>query len=200
VFGASWRRPLGPESSLLGLDRHPVVHLAAVDVEAYADWAGKSLPTEAEWEYAARGGLEGADYAWGETLEPDGRLPAKIWRGEFPWRNEAPEGLERTAPVRSYPPNGYGLYDMIGNVWEWTSDWYAQRPADRPSPCCGAERSRQESCDPEAPVKGIPRRVLKGGSHLCAPNYCRRYRPAARWAHAVDTSTSHVGFRCIIRR
>jgi formylglycine-generating enzyme required for sulfatase activity len=177
-----------------------VVHLAAVDVEAYADWAGKSLPTEAEWEYAARGGLEGADYAWGETLEPDGRLPAKIWRGEFPWRNEAPEGLERTAPVRSYPPNGYGLYDMIGNVWEWTSDWYAQRPADRPSPCCGAERSRQESCDPEAPVKGIPRRVLKGGSHLCAPNYCRRYRPAARWAHAVDTSTSHVGFRCIIRR
>ena len=201
VFGADWRRPLGPGSSIEGLGQHPVVHVVAADAEAYAAWAGKALPTEAEWEFAARGGLEDAAYAWGDELEPEGRPMAKVWRGEFPWRNDAPDGLERTAPVRSYPANGFGLHDMIGNVWEWTSDWYASEPVAT-SPCCGGSQRAAMigSCDPASPVAGIPRRVLKGGSHLCASNYCQRYRPAARWAQPVDTSTSHVGFRCVVRR
>jgi formylglycine-generating enzyme required for sulfatase activity len=201
VFGADWRHPLGPHSDIEGRGDHPVVHIVAADAEAYSAWAGKALPTEAEWEYAARGGLHDAAYAWGDSLEPDGRPMAKVWQGEFPWRNTAAAGLERTAPVRSYPANGFGLYDMIGNVWEWTSDWYASEPVAA-SPCCGgsARAAMTGSCDPRSPIGGIPRRVLKGGSHLCAPNYCQRYRPAARWAQSVDTSTSHVGFRCIVRR
>ena len=189
VFGAEWRHPLGADSGLAGLEDHPVVHVTAADAEAYARWAGKALPTEAEWEYAARGGLEGATYAWGEDFEPDGRSMAKTWQGEFPWRNDAPAGLERTAPVASYPANGWGLFDMIGNVWEWTADVYAGPPHPG-SPCCGGAR----------PTERIPRRVVKGGSHLCVPSYCRRYRPAARWPQPVDTSTSHVGFRCVARR
>ena len=201
VTGADWRHPLGPNSDLEGKGEHPVVHVVAADAETYATWAGKALPREAEWEYAARGGIASASYAWGEAREPNGRLMAKTWKGEFPWRNEAPEGLERTAPVGSYPANGYGLLDMIGNVWEWTADWYVAQPVAI-SPCCGvgARTAMLGSCDPNAQVPGIPRRVLKGGSHLCAPNYCERYRPAARWAQSVDTSTSHIGFRCIIRR
>lgn len=201
AFGADWRHPLGPGTDLERRGDHPVVHIVAADAEAYATWAGKALPTEAEWEYAARGGLKDAAYAWGDALEPEGRPMAKVWQGEFPWRNDAPEGLERTAPVRSYPANGFGLHDMIGNVWEWTSDWYASEPVTA-SPCCGggARAAMTGSCDPRSPIAGIPRRVLKGGSHLCAPNYCQRYRPAARWAQPVDTSTSHVGFRCIVRR
>jgi len=197
VFGADWRHPLGPDSSLDDREEHPVVHVVAEDAEAYAAWAGKSLPTEAEWEYAARGGLDGAAYAWGDTFEPEGVSLAKTWRGEFPYDNQHPAGLERTAPVRSYPANGFGLFDMIGNVWEWTADWYGPaQPAA--SPCCSAARL-QASIDPGSPVP-IPRRVLKGGSHLCAPTYCRRYRPAARWPPPNDTSTSHNGFRRIPRR
>jgi formylglycine-generating enzyme required for sulfatase activity len=198
--GAFWRRPLGPEGPEAHPD-HPVTHLAHADAEAYAAFARKSLPTEAEWEFAARGGLEGAAYAWGETFEPGGRAMAKTFQGAFPWRNDAPPGFERTAPVRSYPPNGYGLFDMIGNVWEWTQDWYAPR-ADAPTnSCCGgASAGAARSVDPRAPGRATPRKVLKGGSHLCAPNFCRRYRPAARWPQPVDTSTSHVGFRCIVRR
>ena len=188
VFGAEWRHPLGADSGLEGLEDHPVVHVTAADAEAYARWAGKALPTEAEWEYAARGGLEGATYAWGEDFQPDGRSMAKTWQGEFPWRNDAPAELERTAPVASYPANGWGLFDMIGNVWEWTADLYAG-PRHPGSPCCGGPR----------PAERIARRVVKGGSHLCAPSYCRRYRPAARWPQPVDTSTSHVGFRCVAR-
>lgn len=204
VLGADWRHPCGPDSSIDGLDDHPVVHVACADAEAYARWAGKALPTEAEWEFAARGGLEDADYAWGDELAPDGRMMANYWQGLFPYANTLDDGWERTSPIRSFPPNGYGLHDMIGNVWEWTSDWYAPPKIERKAKgsCCipanprGARR--HDSFDPQSPAR-IPRRVLKGGSHLCAPSYCQRYRPAARHPEAIDTSTSHIGFRCIIR-
>ncbi|WP_414474166.1 formylglycine-generating enzyme family protein [Microvirga sp. M2] len=203
-FGTTWRKPYGAGSSIKGLDDHPVVHVAYEDAAAYAAWAGKELPTEAEWELAARGGLDGAEFAWGDELEPDGRQMANFWRGEFPHRNLSPFAYKRTTPVGTFPPNGYGLVDMIGNVWEWTSDWYTPKhSADAPKACCIPENPRggreDQSYDPRQPQIRIPRKVLKGGSHLCAPNYCRRYRPAARHAQPVDTSTSHIGFRCVIR-
>ena len=166
--------------------RHPVTQVAFADAQAYAAWAGKALPTEAEWEYAARGGLEGAAYAWGDEAFPQGRAMANTWQGEFPWQNLRLDGYERTSPVGTYPPNGYGLFDMTGNVWEWTSDAFSATPPR--SPCCAPD-----------PGGDIPRRVIKGGSHLCAPNYCLRYRPAARQGEAVDTSTGHIGFRCVVR-
>ena len=202
VAGADWRHPRGAGSSLQGLWDHPVVHVAYEDAEAYAKWAGKELPTEAEWEFAARGGLEGAEFCWGDELMPGGKPHANTWQGEFPWQNELADGFEWTAPVGSFPPNGYGLYDMAGNVWEWTTDWY-QEHSKIDSPCCtitnprGGERD--QSFDPRTPGVKIPRRVMKGGSYLCAPNYCRRYRPAARMAQGIDTSTCHLGFRCIVR-
>jgi formylglycine-generating enzyme len=204
VPGANWRHPRGPQSSLRGRDDHPVVHVAWEDVEAYAAWAGKALPTEAEWERAARGGLEGAEFAWGDELTPGGRYLANWWQGDFPLRNERLDGHEYTGPVRSFPPNGYGLFEMTGNVWEWTADWYLEHSAAPDHPCCTVTNPRggaeDESVDPRAgDAVRIPRRVMKGGSHLCAANYCRRYRPAARMAQAVDTSTSHLGFRCIVR-
>ena len=201
VPAANWRQPQGPGSSLNGRQDHPVVHVAWPDVESYAAWAGKSLPTEAEWEFAARGGLDGATYAWGDEFTPSGRWMANTWQGEFPIQNTEQDGYAGTAPVGSFPANGYGLADMIGNVWEWTSDWY-QAHAETAHACCtvkdprGGEQNR--SNDPHDPVR-IPRKVMKGGSHLCAPNYCQRYRPAARMPQAIDTSTSHLGFRCIIR-
>ncbi|MBC6983671.1 formylglycine-generating enzyme family protein [Caulobacter sp. 17J80-11] len=202
--GADWRHPTGPDSSIDGLDDHPVVHVAWRDVEAYAAWAGLDLPTEAEWEFAAKGGLDEAEFAWGDELEPEGRHMANVWQGRFPWENLALDGFVRTSPVGSYPPNGYGLHDMIGNVWEWTKDWWsATRPVAADKPCCGARNPRggreEDSYDPAQPLIRIPRKVLKGGSHLCAPSYCRRYRPAARHAEPIDTSTSHVGFRCVQR-
>jgi formylglycine-generating enzyme len=203
-FGANWRRPYGPRSNISGLDDHPVVHIAYRDAIAYAAWAGKQLPTEAEWEFAARGGLDGAEFAWGNEFAPGGKHLANTWQGDFPHQNIAIDGHERTSPVTAFPPNGYGLRDMIGNVWEWTMDWYAPRhEADAAHPCCvpanphGA--AEETSYDPRLPDIKIPRKVLKGGSHLCAPNYCRRYRPAARHAQPVDSSTSHIGFRCVIR-
>ncbi|WP_418291969.1 formylglycine-generating enzyme family protein [Methylobacterium durans] len=204
-FGVHWRRPNGPGSSIAGLDEHPVVHVAYADAAAFAAWAGKDLPTEAEWEYAARGGLDGAAYAWGDELTPGGRHMANTWQGAFPHENRAEDGYERTSPVTAFPPNGYGLHDMIGNVWEWTSDFFAPRhPGEAPKACCVPQNPRggreDESYDPAQPAIRIPRRVVKGGSHLCAPNYCRRYRPAARHPHPVDTSTSHIGFRCVKRR
>ena len=206
AFGADWRHPRGPESDLTGLEDHPVVHIAHEDAAAYASWAGKALPTEAEWELAARGGLEGKEYAWGDELTPGGLHMANTWQGNFPHENDREDGWLYTSPVRSYAPNGFGLYDMIGNVWEWTDDWYADRQAfAKPveKACCIPHNPRGgdmgSSHDPCTPDMAIPRKVLKGGSHLCAPNYCQRYRPAARYAQPVDTSTSHVGFRCVIR-
>jgi formylglycine-generating enzyme required for sulfatase activity len=203
-FGANWRRPCGPRSSISGLDDHPVVHVAFRDAEAYARWAGKALPTEAEWEFAARGGLDGAEFAWGDELAPGGHAMANTWQGIFPHQNLKTRGHDRTSPVTVFPPNRYGVHDMIGNVWEWTTDWWSSRhAADAPKACCVPQNPRggreEESYDPGQPQIRIPRKVLKGGSHLCAPNYCRRYRPAARHAEPVDTSTSHVGFRCVVR-
>jgi formylglycine-generating enzyme required for sulfatase activity len=202
--GANWRRPYGPKSNIKELDDHPVVHISYADALAYATWAGKALPTEAEWEFTARGGLDGEEYAWGAALMSDGRHMANTWQGNFPIENLRDDGFERTSPVTAFPPNGYGVSDMIGNVWEWTSDWWSERhEADAAKPCCIPHNPRDGreagSFDPCQPNIRIPRKVLKGGSHLCAPNYCRRYRPAARHAEPIDTSTSHVGFRCVVR-
>src|SRR3954454_18984446 len=188
VPGACWRRPEGPGSGLAGRRRHPVTQIACEDAEAYAAWAGKALPTEAEWELAARGGLDGARFAWGDEETPDGKVLANYWQGEFPWQNLRLDGYELTSPVGSFPPNGYGLHDMTGNVWEWTSDLFEARGAAA-RPCCAPSHAGER----------IPRRVIRGGSHLCAANYCLRYRPAARQGEAVDTSTSHIGFRCGLR-
>jgi formylglycine-generating enzyme required for sulfatase activity len=177
-----------------------VVHVAYEDVEAYARWAGKEVPTEAEWEFAARGGLEGAIYTWGNEFAPGGKMMANTWQGEFPIQNLLVDGFERTSPVGSFPANGYGLYDMAGNVWEWTSDWYQDH---RPVKACCSGRAkgdgREKSHDPLTPNIRIPRKVLKGGSYLCAANYCLRYRPAARIPQQVDTGTCHQGFRLIAR-
>ncbi|MCI0636245.1 MAG: formylglycine-generating enzyme family protein [Actinobacteria bacterium] len=198
VPGAHWKRPGGRGTTVNGRDRHPVVHVVHEDAEAYASWAGKALPTEAEWERAARGGLDGAPFAWGDEHFPDGRAMANTWQGEFPWQNLELDGHDGTSPVGSFPANGYGLYDMCGNVWEWTSDWFTTSPAEVGSPCCVPRNPRVES--PELPAgETMPRRVIKGGSHLCAPNYCFRYRPAARQGQAIDSSTGHLGFRCIVR-
>lgn len=183
--GAHWRVPQGPGSAADPV--HPVVHIAHEDAAAYAAWAGKSLPTEAEWEFAARGGLDGRDYAWGDEFAPGGRHRANTWQGSFPYKNVSENGFTRTSPVRHFPPNGFGLFDLIGNVWEWTAD-----PWDQPSParCC---------CTPSNGSRPA-HFVIKGGSHLCAPSYCRRYRPAARQPQERDSSTSHLGFRCVQRR
>ena len=202
VRGANWRNPRGPASTIKKLSDHPVVHVAYEDVEAYCRWAGKELPTEAEWEFAACGGLDGAEYVWGDEFTPDGKHMANTWQGNFPYRNTLDDGYEYTSPVGSFPANGYGLFDMAGNVWEWTTDWYREH-GKMTSPCCTADNPRggtlEESFDPRQPSIKVARRVTKGGSHLCAPNYCRRYRPAARMSQPVDTSISHLGFRCIVR-
>ena len=199
VPGADWRHPRGPGSDLTGLGDHPVVHVAWPDVIAYSAWAGKSIPTEAEWEYAARGGRRGTEYAWGDELTPGGVHMANVWQGEFPLRNLAADGYEWTAPVGSFPANGYGIFELIGNVWEWTSDWYAAHAESVPA-CCGlTSRGGSGEATSVAPGSKLPRKVTKGGSFLCAPNYCRRYRPAARMPQEIDTSTCHLGFRCVIR-
>jgi sulfatase modifying factor 1 len=202
---ASWRQPEGPGSTTSGREQHPVVHVAWGDVLAYARWAGKELPTEAEWEFAARGGLEGKTYVWGDEFAPRGLAMANTWQGEFPWQNPGTDGFEGTAPVRSFPPNGYGLYEMAGNVWEWTADhWTSPHPDEREHACCGpAENARVLSPDwsfnPGQPVGQLPRHVVKGGSYLCAPDYCLRYRPAARQPQSIEMSAAHLGFRCILR-
>jgi formylglycine-generating enzyme len=193
VPGADWRHPAGPGSTLHGLERHPVVHVGWEDAAAYAGWAGRVLPTEAQWEYAARGGGAPTVYAWGDEPRPRGRTMANTWEGRFPWENTAPPGQTHTTPVGRFPANGYGLVDMIGNVWEWTGDpWTedhgaATTPSAAGHSCCSGEVRAVGEGD---------RRVMKGGSHLCAPSYCHRYRPPARQGHHVRSSTSHLGFRC----
>jgi formylglycine-generating enzyme required for sulfatase activity len=204
-LGADWCHPSGPRTTLEDLESHPVVHVAFADAAAFATWEGKSLPTEAEWEFAARGGLDGATFAWGDQLMPHGQPMANFWQGEFPHENTLIDGWEGTSPVGTYPANGYGIHDMIGNVWEWTDDWYRPRhqAGAHGKACCIPRNPRggrlDDSIDPRHADIKIPRKVLKGGSHLCSENYCMRYRPAARFPEPIDTSTSHVGFRCIIR-
>jgi formylglycine-generating enzyme required for sulfatase activity len=185
VPGACWHAPEGPGSNVRGRHRHPVTHIAYADADAYATWAGKALPTEAEWEYAARGGLDGARFAWGEEIAPRGKMMANWWQGRFPWENLRLDGYEGTSPVGAFPPNGFGLFDVCGNVWEWTADRFTTAAT---TSCCA----------PPAP-EAIPRNTIKGGSHLCAPSYCLRFRPAARQGEAIDTSTNHIGFRCVVR-
>jgi len=208
VPGASWKHPKGPKTDIRGMEKHPVVHIAYEDAEAYANWAGKELPTEAEWEYAARGGLEGMDFTWGNEDTQQTKPMANTWQGVFPYQNLLIDKYEGTSPVGSFAPNGYGLYDMAGNVWEWTSDWYVAQldeTANKVKTCCTTHVnprvvSAEMSYDPCQPTIKIPRKVLKGGSHLCAPNYCLRYRPAARQPQMIDTGMSHLGFRCIVRK
>ena len=204
LAGADWRHPLGAGSSLDGRGDHPVVHVAYADAEAYARWAGKELPTEAEWEWAARGAGGDTEFAWGDELVPGGNHMANTFQGEFPWQDLAEDGYAGTSPVCSFPANSYGLSDMIGNVWEWTGDWYSQRHAEPATKSCCVPSNprggtREGSYDPVHSQDSIPRKVMKGGSHLCAPSYCQRYRPAARMSQPIDTSTSHLGFRCVVR-
>lgn len=188
VPGANWRHPKGPGSSIEGKDDHPVVHVTHADAQAYAHWAGKELPSEAEWEYAARGGLDGAAYPWGDAAHPEGRYLANTWQGRFPFENLAEDGYAGTSPVTAFPPNGYGLHDVVGNVWEWTCSPFLS-PQNAEASCCNREK-----VDTQTALL-----VVKGGSHLCAPNYCLRFRPAARQGETADSSTSHIGFRCVVR-
>jgi formylglycine-generating enzyme required for sulfatase activity len=209
VHSADWRHPEGPASTLHGRDRHPVTHVAHADAVAYLRWAGRVLPSEVEWERAARGGLDGAPFTWGEDPAPGGRPMANTWQGLFPWQNLRLDGFEGTSPVGHFPANGFGLRDMAGNVWEWTDDYFTPDHAGQAGsagldrPCCAPRNSRvsspERSLAVDEPGSHLARLVIKGGSHLCAPNYCLRYRPAARQAETFDTSTSHLGFRGIAR-
>lgn len=202
VPGANWRHPEGPQSDLQGREKHPVVHIAYEDAEAYARWAGKRLPTEAEWEFAARGGRMGERYPWGKTLQPDGRWMANIFEGKFPHQNTNDDGFTATAPAASFPANPYGLYDVAGNVWEWCSDWY--RPDSYALAVAAAKDGvvrnprgpeRHDSYDPQEP--GLPKRVQRSGSFLCTDQYCTRYMLGSRGKAAADTGSNHGGFRCV---
>jgi formylglycine-generating enzyme required for sulfatase activity len=193
VIGANWRHPDGPESSIAGRERYPVVHVAWEDAVAYCKWAGKRLPTEAEWEYAARGGLQGARFVWGNEFNPGGKWMANTWQGRFPSENIGEDGFKGAGPVGSYQPNGFGLFDMAGNVWEWCADWYlpdyyARSPKENPP-------GPDTSYDPDEP--GTMKRVTRGGSWMCADSYCRGYRPGARMKTSPDTGLQNTGFRCV---
>ncbi|KAF0845234.1 formylglycine-generating enzyme family protein [Nocardia caishijiensis] len=204
VPGANWRHPEGPGSNVGERNRHPVTHVSFFDACAYAEWAGKSIPSEAEWELAARGGLDRATYVWGDEREPRGRPGGNVWQGEFPWQNLELDGYAGTSPVGRFAPNGFGLYDMAGNVWEWTLDHHTPSHAVSgknvapSSNCCIPRNPVQEAAVTDSGER-YPRRTVKGGSHLCSPNYCDRYRPAARQGHTEDASTCHIGFRCVVR-
>lgn len=195
--GADWRHPHGPNSTIEGRENHPAVHLAYEDAQAYADWAGKQLPTEAQWEYAAKGGNDAARFAWGDTFKPDGNEMANTWDGQFPHRNTKDDGFLLTAPVKTFPPNGYGLYDTAGNVWEWTTDWYR----DDRNKILAKQALAVDPVGPDVPSDATnpntPVRVIKGGSYLCHADYCESYRPSARRGGAIDTGLQHTGFRCI---
>jgi formylglycine-generating enzyme required for sulfatase activity len=201
VPGANWRHPEGPDSTLHGRDLHPVVHIGYEDALAYAAWIGKELPTEEEWEHAARGGLNQATYPWGDEFMPHGKVMANTWHGRFPFENTSPHGFVRTSPVRSFRANGYGLFDVAGNVWEWTDSPWTDDHSAPSAPGNPSETNPGASCCAPQPqvLAETDRRVTKGGSHLCAPSYCHRYRPAARQGHTVRSTTGHLGFRCIIR-
>ncbi|MBS9722072.1 formylglycine-generating enzyme family protein [Tianweitania sp. BSSL-BM11] len=202
-YGACWHLPDGETPLTEAMMDHPVVHIAYSDAAAYAEWADKALPTEAEWEFAARGGRDGADFPWGDELMPGGQRMANTWNGAFPFRDPDGDGDFGTSRVGSYPANGFGLFDVIGNVWEWTEDFWSDRHQPSEGSCCVALNPRRSdpdsSFDRNQPAIRIPRKVLKGGSHMCAPNYCQRYRPAARHAEMVDSATTHIGFRCVRR-
>ena len=193
VPGANWRHPEGPSSDLKGREKHPVVHVCWEDAIAYCKWAGKRLPTEAEWEYASRGGLDRKPFVWGDDLKPNGKWNMNIWQGDFPKQNALDDGAKGTSPVGSYAPNGYGLFDMAGNVWEWCSDWYlpdyyGNSPANNP-------KGPDTSYDPNEP--GVMKKVTRGGSYLCADSYCAGYHPSSRMKSSPDTGLSHTGFRCV---
>ena len=198
-IGSDWKHPSGPNSNIVGKENHPVVHIAYEDAQAYAQWSGKRLPTEAEWEYACRAGSQ-TSFAWGEELTPEGKFLANFFQGTFPGGNTLLDGFEKTAPVKSFPPNAFGLYDMIGNVWEWTADWY--RPdiysqyKHAGMTVCRNPKGPNTSYDPQDPK--VPKRVIKGGSYLCSDEYCSNYRPSARMATAFDSGQEHLGFRCVM--
>lgn len=198
VKGANWRHPEGPESDLKGKERHPVVHIAYQDAEAYAKWAGKRLPTEAEFEFAARGGLDRKRFAWGDEFKPGGKFQANSFQGHFPDQNTGADGFVGSAPVGTFTPNGFGLFDMAGNVWEWTADWYRADYYQTLAATRQVARNPQgpsDSLDPSEP--GLAKRVQKGGSFLCTDEYCARYMPGGRGKGEPDTGTNHLGFRCV---
>jgi sulfatase modifying factor 1 len=200
--GASWRNPWGPKSNLDGKEDHPVTQVSYEDADAYSRWAGKSLPTEAQWERAGRGGLEGAEFAWGEGIAPDGEERMNRWIGEFPWKFRPRKGGPRkpgTVAVRTYEPNPFGLYEVTGNTWEWTRTWFSVKHEEPMSRCCAPSNPRGPGVDESRdPASGIPRKVIKGGSFLCAENYCSRYRPASRIPESIESATCHISFRCVV--
>lgn len=195
IFGANWRHPEGPDSNIKDKDNHPVVQVCYEDAAAYANWAGKRLPTEAEWEFASRGGLDRKKFVWGDSIQVDGKPMMNSWQGRFPNRNLGLDGFPKLAPVASFPPNGFGLYDTAGNVWEWCSDWYQPRYEVSPTPPTANPKGPATSHDPAEP--NVPKRVHRGGSFLCTDEYCTRYLPGSRGKGAVDTGTNHLGFRCV---